>query len=1145
MRRPADQTIRDLACHDLGTTYLIEAGAGTGKTRILVERFVACLIEGGCDVRRVAAITFTEKAAGELRQRVRGRLLELSGDASRESGARERTVAALADLDQAPISTIHAFAARLLRERPVDAGMDPAFEQLDALGASLLFEELWQAWLDEVSGVVRGGEEGSPADGTRRLMAEALTAGVRLDQLAAVARSAYALRYGVEAPPQPPQPPSLDGPLAAVRQLAPELRRFSESACLRTDDNGYRKALALCGALEPLRTAADIHEVGAVLGRALSTLSEKRDPGGNKANWAAGAKAEMVARYRDLANAADAAFAPYGAYVAGLTLAITWRFVAAAARQQLARGLADFDDLLGKLRDALRDKSLRRYYQAEFDHILVDEFQDTDPLQVEALLFLAEDGAVADEWRQVILKKGKLFLVGDPKQSIYRFRRADIGIYDEVKRLLQDGQGCVRPISVNFRCAPSVIEWVNESFTSVIGDDAGVGRQPEYVPLEPYRGVPEAGEPRVHVVCGAQPEGRESAESRRRREAAEFARLVGAEIVGRWQVRDESGGGWRPAGFGDVAVLLRSFTGVGFFERALAGAGIPFRTEGGSAYYQRREVRDALGALRAVDNPADAPAVYAALHGTFFGFTDERLFLYAAADGAFDYLEACAPADDELAAALAVLRDVHLRRHELGIAGALEQLLAGCHVLEGWAAAGEGGAQAVANLRKLMDKARAFDAQPGSTLHGFLAYAERAATAAAEAESIPGEGDAVVRLMTVHAAKGLEFPVVVIADGGGQGGGGGREVAQVLADRGGKRLECRFKVWTAGTADGVPPVETSVESDGFGALRALEDAMDDSERRRIFYVAATRACDHLVVMRFGKAGSGSLLGPLDARLPQPGQVTERAVAGAAVWRPAGGPAPSVRPAGLPPDAAAAVLLRETWLREREALLASASRPAPITSPSVLEEVERPADDEGRPLPHGRAVALAVGGAVHRVMELTPLDRADVLPDLAARCAAEQDVAEQACRVLDLARACWAAAPVRAAASGAHWRELPVSFADAEGRLVEGFVDLLYEAPEGYVVVDYKTDAAATDDVLRRRYRLQGGAYALAVEAATGRPVAAVAFVRAAHPGGDGAADVVEIPVDERLRADTRTALAAAAAVGLPLDEHLASGCRPL
>ena len=484
----------------------------------------------------------------------------------------------------------------------------------------------------------------------------------------------------------------------------------------------------------------------------------------------------------------------YAAYMTGLAVAVADSFARWAGHVQVGLGLLDFTDLLGRLRDLLTgDLSARRALQQRFRYLLVDEFQDTDPLQAEIVFLLCEREPRAADWRDVVLEPGKLFVVGDPKQSIYRFRRADISLFDQVKRLV-DGQpggaGVVTAIRQNFRTTPAAVAWVNNVFADVFDADKAEGRQPGYQWVEPYR--PPADGPRVAVLLGREYAVRAAGESgaARRDEARALAALLlhmhGPDAA-RWSVQDRgatdagpeaaAAEGAPPEGeparaprWGDVALLFRATTGLETYEQALREAGVPYRVDGGKAYFARREVADALLCLRAADDAADGPALYGALHSSFFGFSDDDLFIFWAAGGRFDlFATEQPPGHEAIVAALGTLRALHERRVEWEPHEMAAELVRLAHGTEFLAATGAGASQAIANLQKLVERARAFSAAGGGGLGAFLGWAAEAGDAAGEGESqVDDEGD-VVHLLTIHKAKGLEYPIVVLV-GGALGG---------------------------------------------------------------------------------------------------------------------------------------------------------------------------------------------------------------------------------------------------------------------------------------------------------------------------------------------------------------------------------------
>ncbi len=675
-RPVCDSEVRERVTADLGTTFLLEAGAGTGKTRVLVDRYVSCVLDprpGTGDVRTVAAITFTEKAAGELRQRVREEFERLAVGAADDPARSEVIRGALDALDDAPISTIHGFAGRLLREFPVEAGVDPAFEQLDQLGSELERSRLWDEWLTELAA-------DDPAAGPARTgLSRLLRAGVRLEWLRELAlgpRGVFNERYDLDPIAPPAGEPDLRTLLSGLRAPLEQLAEFCTSACSDVSDKGCVAAVDLVEAGRALveRPPGDVDQLAAAL-FALPVKVTPSAPGGAKGNWdqALGGKDELQTRYREAVAAVTAAREAYAEYVTSLATAVADAFSRWAAAAQLAQGRLDFTDLLGCLRDLLAgDLAARAALQARFSYILVDEFQDTDPLQAEIVFLLCEQRPAAGDWREVVLQPGKLFVVGDPKQSIYRFRRADIGMYDQVKRLVAGqpgGTGALEVIRQNFRTTPSVVNWVNNVFAGVFDDDEEEGRQPGYQWVEPYR-LPAEG-PRVAVLLGDDfGSAAGAADAARRAEGQALAALLlamHAEDRDRWTVQDRDGGGddaeaWRPPRWGDVAILFRATTGLETYEQAFREAGVPYRVDGGKAYFARREVDDALLCLRAVDDPSDGPAVYGALHSSLFGFSDDELFLFWSAGGRFDLFAAQPPGHEAVAEALAVLRGLHERR---------------------------------------------------------------------------------------------------------------------------------------------------------------------------------------------------------------------------------------------------------------------------------------------------------------------------------------------------------------------------------------------------------------------------------------------------------------------------------------------------
>ncbi len=429
---PADQAVRDRVVRDFDTTFLLEAGAGTGKTTVLVSRILALVRTGRATLDRIVAITFTEKAAGELKLRLREGI-EDALERTQQEDERQRLLAAATDLERAPVSTIHAFAGALLRERPFEAGLDPGFQVAAEIAGERVLDDAWDAWFDQSM---------AAADPT---LLRALTLGLKIADLKKAAVK-MAHERDVLGSPQPRPPYAATSLKQRVRDAIATLQPL-KARCTNTDDDAYQQIERLEAFLKRAERAD-----GLALERLLRELYVNANKG-QQGNWnPKDACKQVKAELKALKEAREQYEKASNADLAWALRDRLRGFLDAYEARKQQRAVVDYADLLLKTRDVLtRHLPVRRYFQKRFDYILVDEFQDTDPLQAQIALLLAEDENAepkARDWREVRLKEGKLFVVGDPKQSIYRFRRADIAIYEEVKRLIEASGGEVLPSGV-------------------------------------------------------------------------------------------------------------------------------------------------------------------------------------------------------------------------------------------------------------------------------------------------------------------------------------------------------------------------------------------------------------------------------------------------------------------------------------------------------------------------------------------------------------------------------------------------------------------------------------------------------------------------------------------------------------------------
>ncbi|MPZ22021.1 MAG: AAA family ATPase [Dehalococcoidia bacterium] len=1077
--RPADQRERDLAIGEFSTPVCVEAAAGTGKTSLMVDRVVAIVSRGEARITEIVAITFTEAAAAELRVRIRARLEEALAAGGSED-ERRRVEEALVDLDRAHVETIHAFAQSLLRERPVEARIDPRFELLDELAMKVDFEAAWEEWFAtaleaDSTAVERALLLGFPFSGIKNLAA-------RINEQ----RDLLPLNHS------PVPRPDID---AYRQELAGGVARLQEmqAHCRDHGDLGYRQIDEAADYLLRLQMA-DREQAQRIVAGHRDVLKNK----GNKLKWEADYCARQKEVFGELTVARDRVRNELCS--GALVLLMQWLegFPSWYEKRRRDSGKLDFDDLLVLARRLLKERvEVRRYFQRRFKHILVDEFQDTDPLQVEIVFFLAErEGSTpAADWTEVELATDKLFVVGDPKQSIYRFRRADIAIYENARQIIERG-GRRLLISQNFRCRPGIVDWANGTFAAQMTGAPGV--QADYIPLiaSETRDIALGGEGDGVTALRptTTPDKEERADGMRRQEAEHIAALIQQKIVGNWQVQDPDDRETRPARASDIAILMPTRTGLHIYEAVFRDQGLTYRHEGGSFFYVRQEIKDAIALLLAIDNPLDSITVAATLRHVF-GVSDEDLLAHRVAGGSFDYTAVTpAEAPTSITDAYRVLARLHQVRNDMRLSALVEEALRESRLTELHTLRRQG-RQAVANLRKLAQMSRQYEAQTAATLHRFTRWlrtnrdgAAREGDAPAHVPNSPGTE---VNLYTIHAAKGLEFPIVILANLGGSLNNPSRE----YADRVGKELHVRRG--SSGKAEFATP--------RFAEIAPHEEARDDAERVRQLYVAATRARDHLVVgaFRSGKV-ERCWLGYLGKGLDDVPGIDR---SGLQQVQP-----PAVAP--IPSDADAAARLvagRAAWEQRRAELLTAMPHRSIWTATSLVRF-----DGGAEPLSRTPASsAIRLGSALHAALERVDLRHWDDrgLDALVEAVAADYEVEDRRPELSAMLRSTLRSPLMeRALRSAQVWREVPFAF-PFDGGLVEGAMDLLFREDAGLVLVDVKSDnvAAADTEARAQRYAPQAMVYALACEQVTGLPIAEFLF-HFARPGvgvslaGPGLAD---------------------------------------
>lgn len=1071
----ADQIYRQEAIQNLRTSFCLEAAAGTGKTTLLVERILALIQQKKAKLEEIVAITFTEKAAGELKMRLRERLEK----AFAQAAAEEKVIfgQALLDLEKANISTIHSFCANLLRERPIEAGVDPNFLPLDEIGLDLLFREVWENWL--------GQEMEKKAPPLRR----ALILGLELKEIAQLVRQIYENRDLLPEDSYPRPVYALKDFLRDLKKGISQAQALAEAYCFRIEDRGYQNIQNLFKKIQDLSSIPEELKEAYIL-RELEIKVQ-----GNKQNWQSPqAGTEQKEILENLAKRLKALKENIRAHA--LAEIIDWvkGFLKTIQEEKEKQGVLDFQDLLILARNLLRhNKEVRRYFQERFRFILVDEFQDTDPLQVEVVFFLAEKEAQAEKWTEVVIAPGKLFLIGDPKQSIYRFRRADIEIYDQAAKNVQK-MGQALKVNQNFRTVPSIIAWTNCIFQNLIQPGPGGFYQPPYIPMKPYPGRKEVMADQPGVILLYPPADLNLEEARlpelREKEATAISwlikKMVAEDHPKPWLVFDKEKESSRRVSYKDIALLFPTYSGIEIYEEALKSLAIPYRLEGGKEFFLRQEVRSLVCCLKAVDDPADEISLFAALRSPFFGFSDEIIFLFLASGNQLNYLKTPQDKNSPLTPAFELLRYLHEERNGHAISWVVEKLLSATKALE-FALLRPGGEQTAANLRKILEQARIFDGEEKANFRRFVQWLESKEEGVREEESPwAEERDEQVRLLTIHRSKGLEFPIVILANLAS----GRRYTQAFIPDR---------------AAGSFQLASGSFKTLGYDEALQKEKLRMEAEDRRLLYVAVTRARDHLVIPLFSGKKNKGLLALLQTSLPSLSEFHSPTIIGEQLIL-----EPNVADQKFSPAAPLRLPMEETEIREAEEILrgrqkwqakikttiGKASQGLVMLAPSAaVSFYEISKEDFSAKTKEDEEKGAIFGLAFHEVMENVDWQEGKDVRALCLFKAKEYGITERVEELIALSAKCLAhplAERIRRAQR--IFREVPFTVM-LDQKIVEGKIDLLLAEEKDWVIVDYKTDQVLKENLAQRfnLYREQGIYYARAMQQITGGKVKEVIF----------------------------------------------------
>jgi ATP-dependent helicase/nuclease subunit A len=824
------------AAHTLDRHLSVTAGPGAGKTFVLVERYLEILRAKKAAVENIVAITFTNRAANEMRQRVRDRidgLLRALPDQERQTWLRHKRT-----LEGAVITTIHGLCSRLLHEFPVEANIDPQFVLLDEHQAIMMLEAVVEAALGDaihhgdgtILQLAQGTGRAALAGALGELHRKYRDQGLALDRLEEMTARSHASEIDY---------------FKALEELDAHMAQFLSASRL-TPAVEKKRAMAAreWPGLRARLAQPPIEETIGAYTQAIEDFWEARPrkgshPTGDKIDellWGQEPGINDCLRGRLPAIGFDLLAKKYAVALIGLLRDIARRLD--VEKQRLS--VLDFDDLQLRTIKLLEDSSVVRRVSERYRYFLVDEFQDTNGLQRDLLMRLALAGGA------------NLFIVGDRKQSIYGFRGADVDVFTEMTGSIEAAGGIQQPLLLNFRSQKPLVGALNFLFAKIFQCPADIPSEAlgelGYVDHEASTAEREAetDPPHVEFMLGVVSEEEDSPGAERYRRNERDAEQVATRIR---QLADETGPSFE---YRHIAILLRAFTGVWNYENALRRAGIPYLTVQGKGFYQREEITDLIQLLRFLDNTTDELALAAVLRSPLGGISDNTLMALRCAPWADRESEPGRLHRRNLLRGLRRHREISFidedehtgldriatwmegmisRRNRYGIADLLRYAVSSSELLT-IIAANFDGAQRVANVEKLFRLAEQFE-KSGHLIRDFVHYVEEfEAIGGREGEGQMDEAANVVRLMTIHQAKGLEFPIVIIPDLHRERNQ--REYLFILDRHCGMTLRL---------PDGRG---RSVRGALFNQLSLRNKSREDFESMRLLYVAATRAKDRLI-----------------------------------------------------------------------------------------------------------------------------------------------------------------------------------------------------------------------------------------------------------------------------------------------------------
>ncbi len=1039
-----DQNVRDRIASEFDRSFFVEAGAGSGKTHSLVDRMAGLIRYGHAGIENIAAVTFTRKAAAELRERFQIRLEKIVHDNTVPQVEKDRVSKALASFEQSSISTIHSFCSRLLRERPVEAGIDPGFEEIEEADDAIFAGIVWAEYIE------KQGFANSAAIGWMQENGMSAQALVDIYQTLVQYPDVEVYREDVRRP-------DFTETRKSVKALILDLK---DKIPADEPDKGWdalqkivRRSLKLfsIGYLEEDRLFV-------VLLRMLNKtagVTQNRWPDKQLAK----AYAEDFVKFQN--DVIAPAIRQWSEYLHKPLIEFALGGAAYYDQWRRERSTLNFQDLLMRTADLLRkNEEVRAYFKGRIKYLLVDEFQDTDPIQAQITMLLTGADNKEADWRKIKPKPGALFLVGDPKQSIYRFRRADIDIYNQVKGIFGQGAGDIVALTSNFRSLDPIRDITNDVFKGAFPEKDSK-HQAKFAPLDTVRGASDAYMNGIFVnVIGKIRNN--PAELIAVEDAGKIANWIHWAVNGGLKLERKDQAETDDAKPGDFMIIAKGKKRLTIYAKALEALGVPYELSGGENFSSSEELYEIYKILKAAADPRDPVATVAALRGMFIGASDNDLYEFAREGGKFVYFLEADKGPEIIKTALKRLRKYNKMAEQYSPVTAIEMIIEDLGTIP-LAMSQEMGSSRAGNIFKVIELFRG--AKPNSTC-SFIELVEylldlREKAKIEEMSLFPATSKAV-RIMNLHKAKGLEAPVVILADPGPKKAG--YEPERHIARTGEKSVGC----FTISRPAGEFQNEIVALPRNWEQYADEEKLYEDAEKVRLDYVAVTRAKNVLVVSTYH---DGDRSKPWEALYGYLKQMPALPL-----------------PAAVDAQKRKVFTIAKTqWKAEQEKIVACIEQMTMVSyqAISATDMVEKADAFAGESRGHG----ADWGTVVHRALELCAKGQRNGLDTAGPALLEENGVPAgdlaALLKVVDTAmkHEIWQ----RMEKAKEKYFEVPFSGTEKDA-VVRGVIDMIFKEQDAWVIVDYKTDDFKKDPKRKAAYESQLGIYAKFWEEIVGETV---------------------------------------------------------